>query len=431
MKFTILPFLPEVSLDLSPFKIPLEYFYQNTNEINILFSLNSITSSTGFYARITQCDKFAYIEPIHKIYCRDIYTSTFEILYPEQLFYNSLDIQNSEKLDYIANRLITDLDTRFNYLNASTENKFKVVEEYLDIKAKYKNKLSTLTKGTNEYSSLETFIDYINRLPSTLTPLNPANIDSITRIIPFKTFQEQNRFLFSIAYHLLANKRLPNILFNGPPGIGKTTFAHRIANLLELPAKTIVLSNKIDSNYLNGFLRSYTNSAPGAIAKTLIELQTLNPVIICDEIDKAPESIQNIFLQLLDPILSKKWFDSYLELPIDTSNINYIFISNDANKLISPLKDRLTKFELTQYSEDVMKEIILSDIIPRLTKNISMNISLDDSVLNKLSAITSLREVEQKIISLIGNVIVNNLDPYITSNILELENENRKSKLGF
>jgi len=90
-------------------------------------------------------------------------------------------------------------------------------------------------------------------------------------------------------------------LFAGPPGVGKTFLAEKVAELLKLPFKRFDMSEYADRESSIEFCGSdnvYKNSKGG----NLTEFVSKNPecILLFDEIEKAHISIIHLFLQLLD-----------------------------------------------------------------------------------------------------------------------------------
>lgn len=80
--------------------------------------------------------------------------------------------------------------------------------------------------------------------------------------------------------------RLPPLLLVGPPGVGKTYFAQRLAATLHLPYEEVHMESATAAWILSGMDSTWNESKPGRIFETLVHGRFANPLILLDEIDK-------------------------------------------------------------------------------------------------------------------------------------------------
>src|SRR5881628_4123525 len=80
---------------------------------------------------------------------------------------------------------------------------------------------------------------------------------------------------------------LPPMLLLGEPGIGKTHFARKIAQLLGTGFGFVPMSSLTAGWVLSGASSQWKNAKPGKVFDTFLNGEYANPVIVVDELDKA------------------------------------------------------------------------------------------------------------------------------------------------
>ena len=162
------------------------------------------------------------------------------------------------------------------------------------------------------------------------------------------------------------------LCFAGPPGVGKTSLANSIATALGRPLMRIALGGLEDVNELRGHRRTYVGAMPGRIVQGLIEAQSMDPVIVLDEIDKVGRSMRGdptaALLEILDPEQNSKYRDYYLNFNIDLSKAIFIATANDVGRIPAPLRDRMEFIGLNSYTPKEKFEIAKRYLIPQELK---------------------------------------------------------------
>jgi ATP-dependent Lon protease len=150
--------------------------------------------------------------------------------------------------------------------------------------------------------------------------------------------------------------RAPIFLFSGLAGTGKTTMAESIASALGRKFIRIPLGGLGDPFYFRGQSRFYQNAQLGVVMKGILEVNSKNPVILLDEVDRiadsALNSIMGVLVELLDPEQNHHFVDSYLDYPFDLSQVIFCATCNNTNRLATAVLDRLEPIQMPSYSDE-------------------------------------------------------------------------------
>ena len=225
------------------------------------------------------------------------------------------------------------------------------------------------------------------------------------------------------------------ILLLGEPGLGKTHFAKRLAQLLGTGFGFVGMSSLTAGWILSGASSQWQNARPGKIAQTLIEGEYANPVMVLDEVDKSGGDHRYDPMGSLYTLLEKEtashFKDEYIEVDMDASHILWIATANDESIIPDPILNRMNVYFIERPDAEGSRKIAMSVYQSVLDQhNWAFPDEPAESVLSKLAEIPP-RDMRKLLLDAFGNAGLANRDHLIPEDIDMRKLCGRKARIGF
>jgi ATP-dependent Lon protease len=279
-------------------------------------------------------------------------------------------------------------------------------------------KLERMHPSTPDYSIVYNHLDLLLDLPWNEYTEDIYDLDKAKEILDqdhYGMHKIKERILEYLAVlKLKGDMKSPILCFYGPPGIGKTSLGRSIANAIGRKYVRLSLGGIHDESEIRGHRKTYIGAMPGRIVQNLRKIQSSNPVMILDEIDKVGSDLRgdpsSALLEVLDPEQNHSFYDNYLELEYDLSKVLFIATANNLQTIQPALRDRLEIIELSGYAVEEKIEIAKRHLIPKQKDAHglkSTKFKIPDRVLEKViqdyTRESGVRELDRQLAAIMRN----------------------------
>jgi len=241
-------------------------------------------------------------------------------------------------------------------------------------------KFTNLAKESQEYQITRNYLDWLTQLPWGVHSKDTLSLQKAKEILDKDHYgleDVKQRILELIAVGSLRGSVQGKIVcLVGPPGVGKTSIGKSIAQALGREFYRFSVGGLYDVAEIKGHRRTYVGAMPGKIIQCLKKVQTANPLVLIDEVDKIGRGHQgdpaSALLELLDPSQNSNFLDHYLDVPVDCSKVLFVCTANVLDTIPGPLLDRMEVIRLSGYDMREKLKIAEDYLVPTAMREVGL-----------------------------------------------------------
>ncbi len=238
---------------------------------------------------------------------------------------------------------------------------------------KHLYRLEKMHPEASEASIIRSYLDWMCNLPWSKQTTDHLDLNKAQQTLDEDHFglpKVKERILEFLAVRQLNpnnQSNAPILCFVGPPGVGKTSLGVSIAQSIGRKYTRVALGGIKDEAEIRGHRRTYVGAMPGKIIQALKQVQSKNPIIVLDELDKLGSDFRGdpaaAMLEVLDPEQNHSFKDHYLNVNFDLSQILFIATANVFENIPTALRDRMETIPISGYTPNEKLKIAEKYII--------------------------------------------------------------------
>ena len=277
-------------------------------------------------------------------------------------------------------------------------------------------------------------------VPSAIEAMQKGAFHYIAK--PFKLDEVRDTVKRALAQRTLKPSTKGSVLcFAGPPGTGKTSLGKSIARALGRKFTRIALGGLKDEADIRGHRRTYVGAKPGRVIEELRRVESSNPVVMLDELDKIGHDFKgdpaSALLEVLDPEQNRAFTDHYLDVPFDLSSVMFILTANVLDAIPAPLRDRMEVIEFTGYTQEEKVRIASQFLCPKQIgeKGLSRNqVLFEDEAISRIvqeyTREAGIRNLERRIATICRKIARESLQIAAGAGVVNVTPEALERYLG-
>jgi len=300
--------------------------------------------------------------------------------------------------------------------------KKKWAKEVSDHFTKELEKLARTNPAAADYSVQINYLELLLELPWNEFTKDNFDLKRAQRVLDKDHFGldkvKQRIIEYLAVLKLKHNMKAPILCLVGPPGVGKTSLGKSIAKALGRKYVRMALGGIRDEAEIRGHRKTYIGAMPGRIIQSIKKAGAANPVFILDEIDKVGNDFRgdpsSALLEVLDPEQNNTFYDHYVEIDFDLSNVMFIATANSLSTVQPALLDRMEIIEVNGYTIEEKIEIAKQHLVPKQrdahglkSKDVVVKPDVIEKLIVDYTRESGVRALEKKIGSLVRGVAKN------------------------